>query len=60
MPDLPAPQHSALLNRLVGIQPEPPPVPAEHVVDRVEHERRRLDRRRVAAERSRRRRTQAA
>lgn len=57
MADRPAPQHSAALNRLVGIQP--PPAPAVEAIDRLEHEQLRLARRRKAAERSRQRRQAA-
>lgn len=56
MPDLPAPQHSAALNRMLGL---PDPEPPKDTANRLEREIARARRRRTAAERSRARKTAA-
>lgn len=62
--DLPAPHHSATLNRLVGITQEPLPdvddIPEADLVDPADYEQRRIERRRAAAGRARLRKMLAA
>lgn len=63
MPDLPAPQHSAALNRMLGFpvdDPEPEPAPSSRTwASRAEHAAYLAELRRKAAARSRARRTAA-
>jgi hypothetical protein len=64
MPDLPAPHHSAALNRMLGLPPlHPdlePPIPAAQTAALLADRRRRLARRRTGADRARARRQTAA
>jgi hypothetical protein len=59
MPDLPAPQHSAALNAMLGLPP-PERTPPTAVVPRLEVEQHRRQLRRQAAARARARRLDAA
>jgi len=60
MPDLPAPHHSAVLNRLLNLPPVHPELEPQPPAHLIRTERRRRDRRRAAAARARARRTEAA